>query len=293
MFNKVIIYGHKLHTHTHSYIHQAFYQTFRRKGFETYWFDSSDDLGQMDLSNSLFLTEGQVTKNIPVRSDCKYLLHFVEKEDIQNLGIKQENLLNFRFFENKSKTYEKVNDFSYYDPEKKELFLPWAATLFPEQIEKCVPRVFNPEARDVNFIGSIWSVNQDYILSFEKSCKKHGKNFVWRRLLSDKEYYYYTINSYATIDFRGKVHLEIGYLPCRIFKSLSCGIPPGTNSPFVKQAFGDYVYYNANSEEILSGTADFWNSKSEKEIRDSMAFIRDKHTYMNRVDDLLGVLNDM
>jgi len=292
MFKKIIIYGHKLHSHTHSYIHQAFYNAFKHKGYETHWIDENDDISNFDFSNSLFLTEGQVLKNIPERDDCKYLFHFVDSKDRESLNIKDENIINFYFYENKVKDYEKINDFSYFDQENGNLYFPWAATLFPHQIDICRERTFNPNQTNVNFIGSVWDVNESYINDFKKSCEDSNKKFVWRRLLNEKEYYLHTINSYVTVDFRGKVHLDIGYLPCRIFKSLGIGVPPGTNSKFVKEAFGEHVFYTPDSYDILEGTAEFWRNKSTEAVRSGMNFIRDKHTYLNRIDDIFRVINE-
>ena len=72
---KVIIWGHKLHSHTQSYIHNGFYKGFKHMGFETYWFDDNDDIRNFDFSESLFVTEGQVDEKIPIREDCYYVLH--------------------------------------------------------------------------------------------------------------------------------------------------------------------------------------------------------------------------
>ena len=72
-FDKVVIWGHKLHTHTHSYIHNAFYLAFRNLGYQVFWFDDNDDVSNFDFSDSLFLTEGQVDRKIPVREDCQYI----------------------------------------------------------------------------------------------------------------------------------------------------------------------------------------------------------------------------
>ena len=36
---RVIIWGYKPHTHTHSYIHWSFFDGFKSLGYETYWFD--------------------------------------------------------------------------------------------------------------------------------------------------------------------------------------------------------------------------------------------------------------
>ena len=71
---RVILWGHKLHSHTHSYIHWAFYRTFKHLGFETYWLDNKDSLAGLNLANTLFITEGQVDQRIPVRDDCFYVL---------------------------------------------------------------------------------------------------------------------------------------------------------------------------------------------------------------------------
>lgn len=79
-FTKVVIWGHKLHSHTHSYIHQRFYRAFQYMKYIIYWFDDTDDVSNFDFSNTLFITEGQVDKNIPMRNDCYYMLHNVDQE---------------------------------------------------------------------------------------------------------------------------------------------------------------------------------------------------------------------
>ena len=48
---KVIIWGHKLHSHTHSYIHNAYFTTFKKLGFETFWFDDKDDVSNFNFND--------------------------------------------------------------------------------------------------------------------------------------------------------------------------------------------------------------------------------------------------
>ena len=67
---KIIVWGHPLHSHTHSYINYAFYRTFKSICYETHWIDSIADIGALDLSDSIFIVEGQVDGNIPLRNDC-------------------------------------------------------------------------------------------------------------------------------------------------------------------------------------------------------------------------------
>ena len=72
---QVVIWGHKLHTHTHSYIHNAFYKTYIHLGYKTIWLNNNDNITHIDFSNTLFLTEGQVDNRIPIRKDSYYILH--------------------------------------------------------------------------------------------------------------------------------------------------------------------------------------------------------------------------
>ena len=39
---KIVIWGYPLYSHTHSYIHAAFYKAFTHLGYETYWFHDGD-----------------------------------------------------------------------------------------------------------------------------------------------------------------------------------------------------------------------------------------------------------
>ena len=41
-YSKVIIWGHPLHSHTHSYIHEAYYRAFKYLGYDVYWFHDNE-----------------------------------------------------------------------------------------------------------------------------------------------------------------------------------------------------------------------------------------------------------
>jgi len=108
---KAIIWGHKLHSHTHSYIHSGYYRAFKSLGYDTYWFDSIDDISNFDFSNSGFFTEGQVTKNMPIRDDAKYITHHVDKNLLVNNGAKESNIVQLGNYIKEVEKFEKVDDF--------------------------------------------------------------------------------------------------------------------------------------------------------------------------------------
>lgn len=51
---QVVIWGHKLHSHTHSYIHNGFFLAFKHMGYNTLWLDNNDDITLIDFSKTFF-----------------------------------------------------------------------------------------------------------------------------------------------------------------------------------------------------------------------------------------------
>ena len=58
MFERVIIWGHKLHTHTHSYIHYGFYKAFKHLNYDVYWLDEDDIHSELHLEYNLLNPSG-------------------------------------------------------------------------------------------------------------------------------------------------------------------------------------------------------------------------------------------
>ena len=51
MFQKVIIWGYPLNTHTHSFVHYGWHKGFKALGYETYWFHDQDYLSATRKKN--------------------------------------------------------------------------------------------------------------------------------------------------------------------------------------------------------------------------------------------------
>ena len=74
-FDKVIIWGFPLHSHTHSYIHGGWVKGFKRLGYKTYWFHDKKYPTDFDYNNSLFITEGYADNKIPINNTSIYFVH--------------------------------------------------------------------------------------------------------------------------------------------------------------------------------------------------------------------------
>ena len=83
--NKIIIWGHELHDHTHSYIHNGFYIAFKHLGYEIYWLsDKEENTKLMNFDNCLILNHGLVSKYLPISKKSIYLLHNIHLISFNN-----------------------------------------------------------------------------------------------------------------------------------------------------------------------------------------------------------------
>lgn len=104
-FRQIIIWGFTLHTHTHSYIHAAWYKVFKALGFQVYWWPDEPVRSTLCLENTCFLTEGTVDHHIPLLASCTYLVHIaVHPAKYLNQGAR---LLEIRYH------VQEINDFNY------------------------------------------------------------------------------------------------------------------------------------------------------------------------------------
>lgn len=303
---KVIIWGHK-NSHTHSYIHAAYYNAFKKLGYETYWFDNYENVNGFDFNNCIFLTEGQVESNIPINKSSKYILHHAFEKinkyidnDLEyiNLGnylkwcedgispyCKTEIGVYPKDNNGKENTVEKIDDCTFWDKTSKTIYQPWGTNLTPDEIKLENAIKFNQNEQNIYYVGSKHD-NSAEIDVFQNVASKNGKNF---RLIkgSEAENYEQIRNSYLSLDLRGSWHITCGYLPCRVFKNISYGRITGTNSEHVKNIFGDYVVYDSDPINLYEKLIIAEKETPINNIKDAMQYVKDKHTYFNRINNLL------
>lgn len=155
-FNKVVLWGHKLHSHTHSYIHYAFYRTFQYLGYEVYWFDNNDNVSQFDFSNALFITEGTVDQKIPLRSDCFYWLHNCESTKYKQLSATGHAII-FQVYTHdcKPRDLKEMAPFILYNVQEQIIYMPWGTDLLPHEIDAVKKTVsLDRPDKSVYLIGS-------------------------------------------------------------------------------------------------------------------------------------------
>jgi hypothetical protein len=294
-FEKVVIWGHKLGTHTHSYIHQGFYTAFKELGYNTHWFDNADDVREFDFANTLFLTEGQVDKNMPVRNDCIYLLHNTERTRYQELPPTQ--YINFQVYNDTIldiPNLVKLDTCIYYDLAGRCFYMPWATDLLPNEIEEIkqqLPTIMKEKC--VYWIGTIGGGrfgNKTTLAPFIQACEENGIKFTQAGAatrVAGTDSIALTRVSYIAPAIVGEWQKSVGYIPCRIFKNISYGQMGVTNSKRVHELFEGKIVYNPDTHQLFYDAQKRLETTSLEDIYALMDIVKTKHTYLNRVQQLL------
>lgn len=323
--NKIIIWGHLLHSHTHSYIHNGYYVAFKEMGYDTHWFDDNSDISNFDFSNSLFITEQQVDNKIPKRKDCLYFVHFLEKHKYPGVNI--SNLIDLRCtFRDMNRAcgreYQKdrknpgnliftplnKKKFEYYSIINNQLtyYTMWAADLLPKQIEYNINNISDIQKKkthNIYFVGSLMNI----WCKFKQICNVNKIPFFdcgakWIRgpighQLSKSDALSIEMNedliqkSYIAPALQSKEQVYEEYIPCRIFKNISYGKMGITNNKKVYELFDKKIIYDPNIVNLINKSILFEKNPDTKVITELMKYVKNNHTYVQRIESLKIFIN--
>jgi hypothetical protein len=303
---KVVVWGHKLHSHTHSYIHNGFFRAFEYMGYPTFWFDDSDNVESFDFANTLFITEHQVNLRIPLRDDCIYLTHYISKNTFP--GVPKENIIilkvSQRDFHEKDKDWGrgyKYTELLYGNPYEYHancdgyncIYLYWATDLLPHEIDVNIRNLHTTDKkREINFVGLMtepWyklqylcNVNgipfRHYGATFNASDERNKSVDENQRLIRE---------SLISPALQDDYQISVNYIPCRIFKNISYGKMGLTNNRFVYDLFEEKIIYDSDINALCKKGFDFEN-KPDKNNRviEVMEIVKKNHTYLNRANTI-------
>jgi hypothetical protein len=329
MFTKVIIWGFPLHSHTHSYIHYGWYKGFKHLGYETYWFDDKNFPIDFDYNNCLFITEGYADNNIPIIETSIYFVHIARNPENYVGKVKRfieirylvDSIIdaNYHYILDKSTT-KKISDCTYYEKlndngglrrfhnnpiqmDYECIYTCWATDLLPHEIID--EYMFTHRENKIYWFGSSNHTNTKEIFLFFNECKKNGIEIIvnnpWQNPLPFEVVQEKTMLSLMAPDFRssgdpskirigetGTCHKQTGYIPCRLLKSISYGHLGITNSKHAYELLDKKVIYSDNESQLFYDAIP--HIKNYGLIRMQMQIVREKHTYLNRIQDLLETL---
>jgi hypothetical protein len=319
-YSKVIIWGHPLYSHTHSYVHEAYYRAFKSMGYDTYWFHDNNYPEDFDYTNCLFIGEGFADKEIPINDTSCYLIMYCPspikyqeagryidirmsavnfKDHIQQYSLDKNTATKIGpacYFVSKVAGKVQVkNDYVDYEMDDYDkVYIAWATNLLPSEFEE--DSIFKKRENLIYFFGTISAhgVCENYSRwkPFLKACSDSGIGFIhndpWRNPIPTNDMIAGIQRSLLGVDIRGVEHLKQGLLTCRVFKNISYGHLGLTNSKVAYEELDGNCVYSEDTEELLY--EGIKNKDNYKLISRGMEFVKENHTYVNRVNSLLSIL---
>ncbi len=302
---KVIVWGYPKDTHTHSYIHQSFFKTFKYLGYETYWFNNKTDVSNFDFSDTLFLTSGEEeSKLVPIRKDCLYILHNCPDKVFGTVRDRTVFIQVLTEPVREIKELTKINEYTFVG--ENIIYQPWATDLLPHEIN--LDWADLKRKNIVNYVGSVldggYNDVRAELINFSEGCKKDGIEvhayggytpntdigFLKRHsnFVSDEKHMQLIMESIYAPQLNSVQQIQMGYVPCRIFKNISYGHFGVTNSKSVNRVFNDRLICNGDTYKLYFEAKEKITSKGIKEL---MKIVIEDHTYLNRIKNILELFS--
>ncbi len=252
---KIVIWGLLNTRHSHRYIHQGFYDSFRRLGLDVHWVSDTSKNTSVVNKNSLVIAAGMSSKYLPLRDDIYYVLHNFDSSVSSNL-LKYINLQVIATGANGVKIDDSI---SLWDKDSRTLYQPWGLPEDPEQWLTPSKSLGKTEY----WVGAVWNnaLNQgnlSEIAIYRKALMK--RNIRFKRVGGTRSL---TINGHSsTSAFRlinesplgaaivGNWQKINGYIPCRAFKNIAAGGIPISNSD-LRHVFGESYIYASSIEDLV------------------------------------------
>jgi hypothetical protein len=321
---KIIVWGAKFDTgHTHAFVHDPIINAAKYLNLEVYWLDNRDNVPDEFFDDSLIISEQWLvfangnSHKLPLRKSSTYIIHYLgNKGPVEgNPGAsmyvdKVGRLIDFRFAnnwgvngvedKNYAYTFEKekctpINDGTSYFQKGDEydiFYSIWATDLLPNEIDFETRLTKFKEPKYSFFGGTIREDNQEMFIPFIEACKKNNLSFIynspWNNPLTISQIRSVVVESYLPLDCRPKNHLANGYISCRSIKNISYGALCLTNSKETYDFFDGEIAYADNTEDLFYVAKEMQDDPKTKDlILNQMKKIKDKHTYVNRLTDMI------
>lgn len=304
---KFCIWGYKEPTHTNHWPHYGFYRALKHLGAHVSWLNGagSPEFENTDFSNTLFITEGQVSSEIPIRDDCFYVTmnDSVKYPDGRRLCLQvyTDDCLKYKL--------EKLSECVYFAGDG--LFQPWATDLLPHEVEANKPKELKVlQGNHITFVGSAGGAgtmfgNYDELMEWKRACDANGITFEWKglwaegvgKVVEQEESIRVIKESYMAPAIAGLWNQKHGYIQCRIFKNISYGQFGITNCFAAAKLFGKFslddlgVVYNSNTYQLFYDAREYISKATLKDLHRQMDEVKNKHTYINRIQTIIQCAN--
>lgn len=243
VIQRLTVWGGRENQDSFRWIQQAYHQNALKIGVNSQWLPNTPESANKIQSGDTVICPDVFQEHLPYVEGARYVLHNFDGSSpiCRALEDKPQDLLRLQVWTTDA-TGERWDTHRSFDREARVLFQPWGSDILAEEFQE---PVFNPQSREVVFIGAIWSDqyegtelgNEGVIAELKDACKQNGMTFTHRTQVSSNELMHLTRTARLAPTVVGNWQCGKGYLPCRAFKNSAYGVLMFSNSAPVTELF--------------------------------------------------------
>ena len=274
----------------------AFYKASIFCGFNTYYVDTPQLLQSLASDTTLTITEGTyIDQNLLSKVKGKFFIHS-PKPDVYNQVLSQSSPARFFFLDVLKKVsfqYNKISTLSFYDPKNFTLYQPWGTNLLPTS-RSVESSHLTPKTNHSFYVGMLYGAGVNYAKMINRTFNKLSPEKKLTQAFNASSFLSAQLahKSFYNFDIRDSWHLEVGYIPCRVFKILSYGLPIICNSSFITSNLNLPGIQLASCPQEAASLS-LSSSISRSEMIDTRNYILANHTYINSIQNMLKIVDSV
>lgn len=273
MEGRLIVWGGTTGRDSFRHIMRAFHQTASKLGIQSLWIDDREAFGPK--AGDTVIAADVTAKHLRYVPNVDYVLHNFDSNTsdlCQALEATPERLLRLQVWTNDA-TGEEWDTCRQFDREARTLFQPWGSDLLAEEF---LEPVFQPQSRDVTFVGAVWSDkgtdgvelgNEAVIGELQSACASRALKLRLLTHITDAENMLAVRSARLAPAFAGPWQCEKNYLPCRYFKTA---------------AYGQLAFGNVPAAEALLGAASIAVDGVAETLDEALKLNRTRYTNLVR-----------
>jgi|688.fasta_scaffold81016_2 hypothetical protein len=286
---------------THQYIHYGYYQAMKFLKWDVEWinylFDDTSKYNNCD--EYLFILEGNNLQNIPINPNAFYILHNCDMTKFTSIPEKNKLIQQVFTKDVYTRNVKEIHNgvFQYWQEDANTFYMPWATDLTPDEIDENIQKVKDDKLPIQNtnrafFLGTVWDGyfgNINELNKFREGCNNINLPFEINNSTNvhAKESIELIQNSTIAPTICGTWQKNKGYIPCRIFKTISYGHIGCTNSKESYECLNKLIIYDEDESKVAEMALQKINDKDYRIT--AMEYVRNNHTYVNRIETIQNI----
>jgi hypothetical protein len=297
-FRKVVIWGLRRQWHSHRFIHQGFFETFKYLGIPVAWTDFTSDPDIVEPGDFVITSNvwGRGTRGeslAPLKDGAYYCFHgfahsgYDGNDRRPRHEIDRKYSLNLEVFLDRATAASDQWDLvTYFDKSSKTLHQPWGTNLPEERFR--APAISRSPL--VFWVGAIWNNalnqgNRAEIEELRSVLRRRSLRFVHLKFVPDCVSIAAIRASRVAPAIAGRWQVENNYLPCRMFKNISYGQLGLSNVPMFSKLYRDCTIPGRSISELIDNALSL-SRRDVVELVEAQQKITRQHTYVQKIRNI-------